>query len=480
MHVTTLKLGSTADAVPNSSCNSCHGANSPLSADTVHWMQELHNAPNYEAKIQSLSLKKGATATATGLLTVKYSVVNPKTGAAYDLREGCSAAATTDQAGTAIVGCNTNYRWDVTGGVPQNKFGTFTLYLATETLAGVTLDDNTNNATYAAYRGVADASGNYTADLTIPAGAKGNARVMLLGSVAERRVDAVSRNPIGAVPPTANSDLAYVPVKNAIRDVNIATGGASARRAIVSNDNCNSCHGILGLPMGPQAVGFHKGVRNNADGCAICHNANQAGGYTLMADGSVGPVAGDSQLAAGNTSAFLHESYQAKRFVHGIHYGAKRNYPFTHCMTVGGEYNKDGTSKTGGPRMGPDTCVGQSSTETLNFTAEVAYPSALKNCSNCHVKDSWKQDKSVLGSVVFKPTGKTNMLDWMVISPKAATCTTCHDSKAVQTHVKTIGGGAFGDATQNDLLYGGKVFEACEGCHAPGSALGVDKVHAFK
>lgn len=472
MHVTTLKLGASADAISNSTCNSCHSAGSPLSADKVHWMQELHNAPNYEAKIQSLSLKKAATATASGLLTVKYAVVNPKTGAAYDLREGCSGAATTDQAGAAIAGCNTNYRWDVTGGAPQDKFGTFTLYLATETLAGVTLDDNTNNTTWAAYRGVVDASGNYTADLTIPAGAKGNARVVLLGSVAERRLDPLTRNPIGAVPPTANSDLAYVPVKNVIKDVNIATGGASARRAIVSNDNCNSCHGTLGLPMGPQAVAFHKGVRNNADGCAICHNANQASSYTFMTDGSVGPVAGDGQLAAGNTSAFLHESWQAKRFVHGIHYGAKRNYPFTHGMNVPGAYNKDGTNQVaGGPSM-PERAI--------NFTAEVAYPGALKNCSNCHVNDSWKQDKSVLGTVVFKPTGKTNMLDWMVISPKAATCTTCHDAKSVQTHVMNIGGGAFGNVTQNDLLYAGRVFEACEGCHAPGSALGVDKAHAFK
>ena len=472
MHVTTLKLGASADAIPNSTCNSCHSASSPLSAEKVHWMQELHNAANYEVKLQSVSLKKAATATATGLMTVKYSVVNPKTGAAYNLREGCSGAATTDQAGTAIVGCNTNYRWDVTGGAPQDKFGTFTLYLATETLAGVTLDDNTTNTTYAAYRGVADASNNYTADLTIPAGAKGNARVMIIGSVAERRLDPLTRNPIGASPPTANSDLAYVPVKNAIRDVNVATGGASARRAIVSNDGCNSCHGILGLPMGPQAVAFHKGVRNNGEGCAICHNGNQNSSYTFMSDGSVGPVAGDGQLTAGNTSAFLHESWQAKRFVHGIHYGAMRNYPFTHGNNVPGTYNKDGTSAVaGGASM---------AAAAINFTAEVAYPGALKNCSNCHVNDSWKEDKSVLGTVVFRPTGKTNMLDWMVLSPKAATCTTCHDAKAVQTHVTTIGGGAFGNFTQNDLLYGGKVFEACEGCHAPGSALGVDKVHAFK
>jgi OmcA/MtrC family decaheme c-type cytochrome len=435
-------------------------------------MQELHNAPNYQAKIQSVSLKKAATATATGLMTVKYAVVNPKTGAAYNLREGCSGAATTDQAGTSIPSCKTNYRWDVTGGAPQDKFGTFTLYLATETLAGVTLDDNTNNNTLAAYLGVADASNNYTADLTIPAGAKGNARVMLLGSVAERRLDPLTRNPIGAVPPTANSDLAYVPVENAIKDVNVATGGASARRAIVSNENCNSCHATLGLPMGPQEVAFHKGVRNNGDGCAICHNANQNSSYTFMSDGSVGPVAGDGQLAAGNTSAFLHESWQAKRFVHGIHYGAMRNYPFTHGNNVPGTYNKDGTNAVaGGPSM---------PASAINFTAEVAYPGALKNCSNCHVNDSWKQDRSVLGTVVFRPAGKTNMLDWMVLSPKAATCTTCHDAKSVQTHVMNIGGGAFGNVTQNDLLYGGKVFEACEGCHAPGSALGVDKAHAFK
>ncbi|MEO8653652.1 MAG: hypothetical protein ABI409_05955, partial [Ramlibacter sp.] len=344
------------------------------------------------------------------------------------------------------------------------------------------VDDVTATSSWAAYRGIDSASHEYTADVTIPAGAKGNARVMLLGAVSERRLDPATRNPVGAVPPTKNEDLAYVPVKAPIVDINIANGATSttaARRQIVSNDNCNSCHGILGLPTGALSVGFHKGHRNNADGCAICHNANQAGSYTLMTDGSTGPVAGDSQLATGNTSAFLHESYQAKRFVHGIHGGAKRVSPFTHCMNVGGDYNKDGTSKTGGKPLGPDTCVNQYPSVTDNFSAEVAYPAQLAVCSNCHVKDSWKQDKSVLGSVVFKATGKTNMLDWQVLSPKAATCTSCHDSKSVQTHVTTVGA-SFGTATQNDLLFAGKVFESCEGCHTAGSAIGVDTVHKLK
>jgi OmcA/MtrC family decaheme c-type cytochrome len=484
VHVTELKLGASAAAIPNSTCNSCHSTNSQFGAERVHWVQELANAPLYQAKIDAVTVKQAATATAAGKLTVKYSVVNPATGAAYDLREGCSAANTTDFAGATIVGCNSNYRWDAVlppalPGKPTDKFGMFTVYMGVETLAGVTADDVTNTASYAAYRGVDDGTRHYTVDLAIPAGAKGTGRVMLIGAVSERRIDPVTRAPKGAVPPTTNEDLAYVPVHNAIKELNIATGGAAARRSIVSTESCNNCHGILGLPTGASKVGFHKGHRNNAEGCAICHNANQAGSYTLMTDGTTGPVVGDSLTAIVNaaSSNFLHESYQAKRFVHGIHAGAKRTTPFTHCMNVGGSYNKDGTNKVaGGPSLGTATCVNQYPGVTDNFTAEVAYPGNLSNCANCHVNDSWKQDKSVLGSVVFKATGVTNMLDWQIISPKAATCTSCHDAKTVQTHVTTVGA-SFGNMTQNDMLNKGLVFESCEGCHAPGTALGVDVVH---
>jgi OmcA/MtrC family decaheme c-type cytochrome len=447
----------------------------------------MANAASYEARIEGVTLKTAPTSTTAGALTVKYAIVNPATGAAYDLREGCTQAATTDSAGASIPGCNTNYRWDAvlppaTPGKPQDKFGTFTVYAGENTLPQQ-VDDATATTSYAAYRGADDGSHHYTATVSLPAGSNGNVRVMMIGSVAERRIDPVTRAAVGAVPPVANTDLAYVPVKNAIYEFDLNTKAKStstARRQLVSNDKCNNCHGILGLPTGaaePSHPGFHKGVRNNSEGCAICHNANQAGSYTLMTDGSTGPVAGDSLLAAGNSSSFLHESYQAKRFVHGIHGKEKRTYPFTHCMNVGGEYNKDGTNKVvGGPSLGADTCVNQYPGVTDNFSAEVAYPAPLANCNSCHVNDAWKQDRSVLGSVVFKATGVTSMLDWQVVSPKAATCTSCHDSKSAQTHVKTAGA-TFGALTQNDLLNKGLVFEPCEGCHAPGSALGVDVVH---
>jgi OmcA/MtrC family decaheme c-type cytochrome len=479
-HVTSLKLGPSADAIPNSSCNSCHGPNSTWSPEKAHWVQEMANASLYKGVIESVTLSKAPTATATGTISVKYAVINPATGAAYNLSEGCTGAATTDQKGTALANsCNTSYRWDAVlpptlPGSPQDKFGTFTLGLATNTLAQ-TVDETTGTASgvLPAYRGVNDGSNHYTMDVTVPAGSRGNARLMLLGSVAERRLDPITRAAVGAVPPTTNSDLAYVPVQNAIWEFSATTGAkatTTARRQIVSNDSCNSCHGILGLPTGPNEpdrTGFHKGVRNNSEGCANCHNANQASSYTFMTDGSTVP--------AGTGTVFLSESYQAKRFVHGIHYGAKRTYPFTHCNNViGGEIGKDGKRLSDGVALSCTNYPG----ETVNFTAEVAYPAQLANCNKCHVKDSWKQDKSALGSVVNKPAGSA-MLDWLVISPKAATCTGCHDSQKAKTHVTTVGA-SFGTATQNDFLNKGLVFESCEGCHAAGSAIGVDTVHGLR
>jgi OmcA/MtrC family decaheme c-type cytochrome len=453
-HITTLKLATSVAALPNSACASCHSPTSPFGPERAHWVQELEQAALYKGVIESVTLTKAPTATTAGSISVKYAVINPATGAAYNLSEGCTGAATTDQAGNPLANsCNTSYRWDSNADptkwtAPQDKFGTFQVQVGTNTLAQTLDDVNGYSSGLPAYRGVNDGTNHYTMDIAVPAGSKGNARVMMLGSVAERRIDPVTRTPSGAVPPKANSDLAYVPVKNALYEFNAESGAASARRQIVSNDNCNACHGILGLYTGAgEKPGFHKGVRNNSEGCANCHSPNQASSYTLMTDGSTAPVAGDSQMAS-NTASILHESYQAKRFVHGIHGGAKRTFPFTH-----GE---------------------------IDFSAEVAYPASPANCNNCHVKDSWKEDKSAVGSVVFKPTGVTDPLGWYVISPKAATCTSCHDSSNAKAHVTTVGSASFGTRTQDDFLNKGLVFETCQGCHAPGSLVGVDKVHGLK
>ena len=68
----------------------------------------------------------------------------------------------------------------------------------------------------------------------------------------------------------------------------------------------------------------------------------------------------------------------------------------------------------------------------------------------------------------------TNPLTWRVITPKAASCTACHDSPAAIDHVVGAGGAAFGAATQAQAF---QTQETCADCHRPGLPYGVDVVH---
>jgi OmcA/MtrC family decaheme c-type cytochrome len=70
-----------------------------------------------------------------------------------------------------------------------------------------------------------------------------------------------------------------------------------------------------------------------------------------------------------------------------------------------------------------------------------------------------------------------NPLNWMVISPKAASCTACHDSSAAIGHVTSFGGASFGNRSQAQSL---QTQETCADCHAAGGFKGVDIVHGQK
>ena len=133
--------------------------------------------------------------------------------------------------------------------------------------------------------------------------------------------------------------------------------------------------------------------------------------------------------------------------------------------------------------------VGPSSVE--NFAAEVAWPGVGINCNACHVNDSYKIDQSTLGAVVLKngasatgsavfggATALTDPNQWKVISPKAATCTACHDSPAATDHVVSFGGASFGSQTQAQIA--GSPRETCNDCHASGGSKSVDLVHGQK
>jgi OmcA/MtrC family decaheme c-type cytochrome len=63
---------------------------------------------------------------------------------------------------------------------------------------------------------------------------------------------------------------------------------------------------------------------------------------------------------------------------------------------------------------------------------------------------------------------------WNVISPKAASCTSCHDSPNARTHVASFGDATFGNLPQNQWPQ-----ETCADCHTVGQFMGVDRVHGL-
>lgn len=131
------------------------------------------------------------------------------------------------------------------------------------------------------------------------------------------------------------------------------------------------------------------------------------------------------------------------------------------------------TAVAPGTPFGPDV---------TNYAAEVAYPAVGLDCNGCHVNDSWKDDRGPIAAVVGKPligttmplAVDTNPLNWFVVSPKAASCTGCHDSPKAIQHVVGAGGSSFGNLTHGQVL---QTQETCADCHAPNRPLGVDVVH---
>ena len=231
---------------------------------------------------------------------------------------------------------------------------------------------------------------------------------------------------------------------------------------------------MLGTASGSNTLAnaFHSGARNTVDACPICHNVNRAS-TTLMTDpnGDVLPVFPVTSLFAGRT---FNQSFQFKNMIHGIHGGSRRSSPYTHGNPPG---------------------------EVEDYSVEVAYPGILSDCTTCHINDSYRTDASVLGSSVLSTsttvfdatTGAGNPnadlvsfvlnvdslvdpLQLPVFSPKAASCTGCHDTAANRDHMLTIGGAAF-DMNQADVALDGRVFERCDECHGVSGAVDIKSVH---
>jgi OmcA/MtrC family decaheme c-type cytochrome len=478
-------------AIPNIQCGTCHAQGMTFGPDRVHWNQNEENSAKYKVTIESAAYDAAARK-----VTVRYHVSDPTSGnARYNLvTPDCTTAS-----GTVTCGTNT-------------RFGNLRFYLAYPSMvgqpAGVTEFSSYNNggssATALLYRGVNDGSNAYTVDIPLPADtatavAQGTARVVGIGQVKEPQLEVkFPTDPRPVVTPPAGQPvpLVNVVVQHTSADVALS-GPLNPRRQIVANEKCNVCHGALGTTSGSNTLAnaFHGGARNTVEACALCHDQNRVSS-TVMTNGMA-----------------LQENYSFKRMIHGIHGSSKREFPFTHGNPVQGRFRKDGTLLADGIFLNDYTIRGFApvifaagtpvaagatllSIEEMidaaarnagytgaratieNYAAEVAYPAVGLNCNGCHVNDSWKQDRGPLGSAVRVPrTGaapEPNPVNWLVITPKAATCSSCHDSAAAINHMVGVGNAAFGTATQAQSF---QIQENCVDCHGAGRPSGVDVVH---
>jgi OmcA/MtrC family decaheme c-type cytochrome len=379
----------------------------------------------------------------TRKVTVKYFLSDPTNGnAAYNLvTSDCTGS------GATLACANTT------------RFGNLRIMLAYQNVVGQpttqteysAYNNGGNTANAYAYKGTNDGSNHYSIDIQLPPDtatqvAFGTARVVTIGQIKEPKLQTKwATDPRPEVTPR---ELLNTVVQHTYTELAL-TGTLQPRRQIVATSKCNVCHGALGTTSGSNTLinAFHGGARDIVEACVMCHDANKVSS-TVMTNG-----------------LNLNESYQLKRMIHGIHGNSKRTYPFTHGNTVVDAFNKDGTSMTGGAPL---------ASNVENYAAEVSWPGVGINCNVCHVNNSYKIDQGTLGAVVSKPAGVTDPLQWLVISPKAATCTACHDSPQAIGHVTSFGGASFGNNTQAQSLL---TQEICADCHSSGGFKGVDIVH---
>jgi OmcA/MtrC family decaheme c-type cytochrome len=467
--------------IPNANCADCHAAGKPVSPERVHWNQNEENGAKYKVNIESAVFNAGAR-----VVTVTYFLSDPtNNNARYNLiTPDCTFPAPNVCAPPS--------------GTNNTRFGNLRFHLAYQNMVGqptsVTEFSAYNNGGSSAqanlYRGTNDGTNKYMVDIPLPADsatavAQGTARIVGVGQVKEQKLEVKSA--LDPRPPVTPTEFVSVVVQHTFADV-VLSGVLNPRRQVVANQKCNVCHGALGTTSGSNTLAnaFHGGARNTVEACVLCHDPNRYSS-TVMTNG----------LA-------LSENYSFKRMIHGIHGNSKRAYPFTHGNNVIGVFNKFGlltmdgliAASTSSSVSAPPgtlfqpystgvvvpagTALGASGSDVENYAAEVAYPSVGLDCNGCHVNDSWKNDRSPIGAVVTKAIDQTTLkattdpLTWGVITPRAATCTACHDSQTAINHVITAGGASFGNANHAQAF---QVQETCVDCHGPGRPLGVDAVH---
>ena len=247
--------------MPNSACVGCHSPGSAVAPERVHWNQNEENAAKYKMNIES-----AAYDAATREVTVKYFLSDPTNGnAAYNL-------VTPDCTGTgATIACANTDQVRQPAPLPRlpehgrPAHGRRPSSRPTTTAAAA--------PTSFAYKGTNDGSNHYTVQIPVPADSTASrwpparARVVSIGQIKEPKLAGeVGRRP--AAGSHARATLVNVVVQHTFKDLALS-GPLMPRRAVVSNEKCNVCHGALGTTSGSNtlAEAFHSGARNTVEAC---------------------------------------------------------------------------------------------------------------------------------------------------------------------------------------------------------------------
>ena len=204
---------------------------------------------------------------------------------------------------------------------------------------------------------------NYTFTRGIPEDAKGSFTVAVEGY----------RN-ITLQPGTTKEVVVRDVGFNQLVAVGVTDTAPVARRRVITQEACNSCHGSIAL---------HGTFRQNVQYCVMCHNANWDDKARRPAD----------KLPT--------ESIHLKTMVHKIHTGEELENDFT----IYGFGNVP-----------------------INFN-EVTYPGDRRNCEKCHIADTQQLPlpKGLLPTVA--PRDYINPMQ-----PIQAACLTCHTSQEAASH----------------------------------------------
>ena len=386
----------------------------------------------FEYRILAVRSSAGAAAVAPGdLAVVTFSVINPQTGSAYDLKNDPAWTQTATGASRLFV----QIAWNT---LEVNNTDSRSNTVPGGRGAAMPIPVNALGAA-----AIANGDGTYdvTAPLPIPATASGSGVVGLEGHPA-------AQDATGAW-------TVRVPVKSVYRSFPITDAAAVPRRRIVTIEKCMQCHRSDGMGVAPRLALHGNNRTEEPQVCVLCHNPNNTD--------IVFRLATDPKVAIGPYT-YPEQSLDFKRLVHGIHASSK------------------------GFRRTPLVVIGFNHT-VFDASTLKEYPADLKNCAACHIDNGIRGTyelplgPAVMGSSFntrsFNPDGTvtidTNPTNDVKITPTAAVCSSCHDDRETLSHMVWTGGASF--STDLLAIRTGMVRERCVNCHGAGRDKSVRKVH---